>query len=458
MEPRLSLDFTRLALLSAILLTQAALTRAGILTAGAVGARYGMPESALAFAVPFAAAPMLAAPLFSTGVGILVAGASAFYNAAAHDWSLATFIFSFVGGAMVSFRVVHCQQRTALVKAGVLLGAVNAATAGVLALMAAKTGSAEWVYQVGSAFAGGLGAALVASVALPVLESATRVSSDMKLMELTNLNQPLLRQMVMVAPGTYHHSVMVGSMAEAAAEEIGANPVLARVAAYYHDIGKIGKPEYFVENQGERGNRHDRLTPTMSALILMSHVKDGIDLVRQHHLPEEVARIIAEHHGTRLIKFFYNKAKEMEDPSVQTVDERDFRYPGPRPQSREAALIMLADQVEAAAKVLQDPTPARVRGVVQKIVNDIFIDGQLDECDMSLRDLHRIAKSFTRSLSGIYHHRIDYPERPGTADDRKDKGRRKGKDPDPDQEPEGKGPEGAAGDAGGAGIKRLGQV
>ncbi len=316
---------------------------------------------------------------------------------------------------------------------------------------------AALAYQLGAAFVGGIGSSLVASLALPVIESASRVSSDMRLMELTNLNQPLLRQMIMVAPGTYHHSVMVGTMVEAAAEEIGANPVLSRVAAYYHDIGKVGKPEYFVENQQGRPSRHDKLTPNMSALILMSHVKDGMELVRTHHLPEEVARIISEHHGTRLISFFYNRAKEQEDPAVQTVDERDFRYPGPKPQSREAALIMLADQTEAAAKVLVDPTPARVQGMVQKIIKDIFADGQLDECDLTLRDLHRIAKSFTRSLTGMYHQRVDYPEKPGGPDDRKDKARKKPKDTDDDRAPEGKAAENASGAGGPADLKRLGQ-
>jgi putative nucleotidyltransferase with HDIG domain len=457
MEPRMAGDLTRLALLAAVLAGQALLTRLALLTAGAVSARYGIPETALALAVPYALAPMLAAPLFSTSVGILVAGASAFYSAAAHDWSLTTFIFTFVGGAVASFRVVRCQQRSALVRAGLAVGAANLVTAAVLALLAGGLAPAAWAYHLASALAGGIGASLVASLALPVLESASRISSDMRLMELTNLNQPLLRQMIMVAPGTYHHSVMVGTMAEAAAEEIGANPVLSRVAAFYHDIGKAGKPEYFVENQQGRPSRHDKLTPNMSALILMSHVKDGMELVRSHHLPEEVARIIGEHHGTRLISFFYNRAKEQEEPAVQTVDELDFRYPGPKPQTREAALIMLADQTEAAAKVLADPTPARVQGTVQKIIKDIFADGQLDECDLTLRDLHLIAKSFTRSLIGMYHQRVDYPEKPGGPDDRKDKARRKPKDTDDDRTPERKDPQGPSGAGGPADLKRLGQ-
>ncbi|MBN2720333.1 MAG: HDIG domain-containing protein, partial [Proteobacteria bacterium] len=249
-------------------------------------------------------------------------------------------------------------------------------------------------------------------------------------------NQPALKEMILRAPGSYHHSVMVGSLAEAAAEEIGANPLLARVAAVYHDIGKISKPEYFVENQEDRDNRHTNLSPNMSALILSSHVKDGVEIGREYRLPRRIIDIIKQHHGTRLISYFYNKAKEQEDPSVQTVDAKDFRYPGPKPQSREAALVMLADAVEAASKVLSSPTPSRIRGVVQKVINDIFIDGQLDESNLTLRDLHQIAKSFTRTITGILHHRIDYPEsHGGVSDDSKEKRVKNGAAPD--QEPEG---------------------
>ena len=268
-------------------------------------------------------------------------------------------------------------------------------------------------------------ASLFVSLALPIMESGFRVATDMKLMELANLNEPILKKMILRAPGTYHHSVLVGSLAEAAAEEIGANPLLTKVAALYHDVGKISKPEYFVENQESRGNRHEKLSPSMSSLILTAHVKDGVEVAREQNLPRRIVNIINQHHGTRLITFFYNKAKDMEDPSVQTIDERDFRYFGPKPQSREAALIMLADAVEAASKVLTDPTPARIRGLVQKIINDIFIDGQLDESDLTLRDLHLIAKSFTRTITGIFHHRIDYPDlRSGSEEKDERKGRK----------------------------------
>ncbi|MCK4502567.1 MAG: HDIG domain-containing protein, partial [Desulfuromonadales bacterium] len=201
-----------------------------------------------------------------------------------------------------------------------------------------------------------------------------------------------------------------GNLAEAAAEAVNANPLLTRVAAYYHDIGKIKKPLYFIENSGGQRNKHDKLAPSMSALILTSHVKDGVDLAREHKLGSEIIEIIQQHHGTGLIKFFYERAKSQADPEVQQIDERDYRYHGPKPQTREAALIMLADAVEAASRTLTDPTPARIQGMVQKLINNVFIDDQLNECDLTLKDLNLIAKSFNRILSGSFHHRVDYPE------------------------------------------------
>ena len=196
----------------------------------------------------------------------------------------------------------------------------------------------------------------------------------------------------------------------------------------------------------------------MSALILTAHVKDGMEVAREQHLPRRIVDIIKQHHGTRLITFFFNKAKEKEDPSVQTVDERDFRYFGPKPQSREAALIMLADAVEAASKVLTDPTPARIRGLVQKIINDVFIDGQLDESDLTLRDLHQIAKSFTRTITGIFHHRIDYPDLRANAEEKDDKKRRKTNGSDREQNHRVETAHEDAEDPGLHNIKRLGQT
>jgi putative nucleotidyltransferase with HDIG domain len=214
------------------------------------------------------------------------------------------------------------------------------------------------------------------------------------------------------APGTYHHSVIVGTLVEAAASEIGANPLLARVCGYYHDIGKMNKPLYFIENQKGK-NKHDKLAPSMSSLILIAHVKDGVEIARKNKLGNVIIDTIKQHHGTSLIKFFYEKAKQRKGEDSVNID--DFRYPGPKPQTREAGLVMLADAVEAASRTLENPTSSRIQGLVQNLINKIFSDGQLDACELTLKDLHNIAKSFNQILSGIYHHRIEYPDQRAAA-------------------------------------------
>jgi len=196
---------------------------------------------------------------------------------------------------------------------------------------------------------------------------------------------------------------------EPAAEAIGANPLLAKAAAFYHDIGKIKKPLYFVENQASGENKHEKLAPSMSALILIAHVKDGVELARKHRLGDAITDIVRQHHGTSLISFFYHKAQE-QGGNPHQVNIEDYRYPGPRPQTKEAGLVLLADMVEAASKTLSDPTPARIQGMVQKIINRVFADGQLDDCELTLKDLHQIARSFIKILSGIFHQRIQYPQ------------------------------------------------
>lgn len=217
----------------------------------------------------------------------------------------------------------------------------------------------------------------------------------------------------MQAPGTWNHSMVMGMMAEAAAIEIGANPVLARVGAYFHDVGKTTKPLYFVENQLHGENRHDRLSTSMSALIIRSHVKDGIELARKQKLPEAVVDMIPQHHGTSLIEYFYDKACKEAEENGQNADDVDaslYQYPGPKPQTKEAGILMLADGIEAATRTLQEPTLDRITGLVQKMMNKVFAGGELNECDLTLRDLHVIAKNFTRVLTSIHHQRIAYAE------------------------------------------------
>ncbi len=456
-HPYTASDLRSLSILVVILLLQIIAMRGVMVLSGAMTTTYtGLSEMSLRLVIPFAIGAMVASTLFPVTVALVMAVLLSVLISFFFEWNQLLFLYSLIGGIVGAYSVVNCQQRSSILRAGLAVSGANMVMTAIILLIEGNLFSASTLPDLVSGAGSGILVALIASVAIPAIESAFNVASDMKLMELANLNQPALKEMILRAPGSYHHSVLVGSLAEAAAEDIGANPLLARVAATYHDIGKMNKPEYFVENQESRDNRHEKLSPSMSALILTSHVKEGAEVAVEHRLPRRVVEIIKQHHGTRLITFFYNKAKEKEDPSVQTIDERDFRYPGPKPQSREAALIMLADAVEAASKVLSDPTPARIRGLVQKIINDIFIDGQLDESNLTLRDLHQIARSFTRTVTGILHHRIDYPETQSSSEERR-KDKRKRDDSVPDQESgNGKATQEPQG-AGATNIKRLWQ-
>ncbi len=318
-------------------------------------------------------------------------------------------LFTFVGSIVASFSVLHCDRRSQLLRAGLYVGLVNAVMVSSLDLYRGEMFATKGLLDIAFAFSGGLVVAVVGSGFLPLFESLFGITTDIKLLELGNRDRPLLRKLELNTPGTYHHSMMVSSLAESGAAAIGANPLLARVSAYYHDIGKMTKPEYFIENQLSTINRHDRLSPNMSALIIMSHVKEGIELGKEARLPAEIIDAIPQHHGTRLIKYFYEKAKKNQDATLPPVKEEDFRYPGPKPKSRVTALIMMADAVEASSRVLTNPTPGRIKALVTQTLTNIFLDGQLDETDLTLKDLKTIVESFTKVLTGIFHHRIEYP-------------------------------------------------
>lgn len=246
---------------------------------------------------------------------------------------------------------------------------------------------------------------------LPLVEKIFGVQTDLSLLELGDASHPLLRRLAQRAPGTYNHSINVASIAEAAADEIGANGLLVRVGAYFHDIGKMFKPEYFVENQSEGVNQHDSLQPAMSTLVIIAHVKDGADLARSHHLPKSIIDFILQHHGTTLVEYFYREAsrRSEENPDAESVSDNDFRYPGPKPQTLEAAVMMLADAVESASRTLVDPTPARIQGLVDTIAEKKMTDGQFDECGLTFQQLATIRRSLHKSLTAIYHARVKYP-------------------------------------------------
>jgi cyclic-di-AMP phosphodiesterase PgpH len=362
----------------------------------------------LVYFLPLGLPAIFAAMFLGLETGVGVAFLSATFTALMVEKPFPLFIYFVITGLVAVWGVRNCRRHHALIKAGLAISLVNMCLLAAFKLLDYPFAFKDLLRGEIFAFAGGAFTGILALGFTPVMEMCFRYSSNIRLLELLNLDQPILRELMLVAPGTYHHSLVVGQMVEAAAETIGANPALAKAAAYYHDIGKVKKPIYFVENQiGE--NKHEKLAPSMSGLILISHVKDGVDLAQKNQLGEAIVDIIRQHHGTGFIRYFYHKAQTQAD-NPQTVKIEDFRYPGPRPQTKEAGLVMLADQVEAASRTLAEPTSARIQGLVQKIINNVFADGQLDECELTLKDLHHIAKSFNKILGGIFHQRIHYPQ------------------------------------------------
>ena len=261
----------------------------------------------------------------------------------------------------------------------------------------------DWVFGI----INGLMATIFAYGLITIMEYLFDMTTDMTLLELSDLNQPLLRQLAMQAPGTYHHSIMVGNLAEAATEAVGGNGLLARVGAYYHDIGKMEKPEYFVENQAKGRNPQEKLTPSMSSLILMNHVRKGSEMAQHHNLPKEIINFINQHHGTALMSYFYQKA--LEKSSEGQISENEYRYPGPKPTTREIAIVMLADAIEAASRTLKEPTPSRIKGLVEQLIDERFKSGELDNSPLTLQDLSKISETFQKILNGVFHARISYP-------------------------------------------------
>ncbi len=323
-------------------------------------------------------------------------------------------VVALVGGMVAIFGVSRISQRSDLAKAGIYVSAANVAVIVASFLLLGNlhleySFIKEFGYGLLAGIGNGIFSAVIAIGLLPYLESGFGLTTAITLLELSNPNKPLLRQLQMKAPGTYYHSIMVGNLAEAAAEVVGADPLLARVGAYYHDIGKLKRPYFFTENQLAGDNPHEKISPNLSALIIASHVKDGLELGRRHRLPALILDIIAQHHGTGLISFFYQQALESGRPEEVPVEK--FRYEGPLPQTKEAAIIALADAVEAGVRSLSKPVGSRVEGLIRRIIKEKLNDGQMDECDLTLKELDKIGDSFVYILSGIYHSRVEYPEK-----------------------------------------------
>jgi putative nucleotidyltransferase with HDIG domain len=327
-----------------------------------------------------------------------------------------------VGGAIAAcLSVGAIRNRSKLIKVGAAVGVVQA-----VLIVAAETMVGTHSFRSLTEFAflladpvwgllSGLLLGFLVSGALPFIEHFFEVTTDLSLIELSDHNHPLLRRLLLEAPSTYHHSFLTGALAETAADSIGANSLLARVGGYFHDVGKIYKPEYFTENESHKGSHHARLSPTMSTLIIVAHTKDGVEIAKDYNIPPSIIDFIPQHHGTSVIEYFFREAQE-QTAGRSEVKRDDFRYAGPKPQTKEIAIVCMADSVEAASRSLSDPTPARLENMVHRIVEAKLMDGQLDECGLTFRELRIVEETFLRVLGGIFHGRIAYPTvSPGKA-------------------------------------------
>lgn len=404
---RSNVDFLVFAILTFL---QIFFVKAGIFIADAVNRAFpSIPVDACYFAIPFACGAMMIAVLVNRNVALIISVLTSFLISLFFDERIIFPMFCFIGSVAASYHIVNSRQRSAFFKVGIFLGVINMAAVLCLNLLSGNLVNDLFI-RLAMGFLGGILTGIMVAGITPVFESLFGFITYIKLLELANLNQPIFQRMIIEAPGTYHHSIIVASLVESAAEAIGANALLAKVSAYYHDIGKLAKPHYYIENQVGYENRHDKLSPKMSSLIIISHVKEGSELASQVKLGQPIINIIREHHGTSLVSYFYDKAKKNKDESIRSLTDSDFRYPGPKPQTKEAGLIMLGDVIEASSRTLTNPTPGRIRSLVRERIERVYMDGQLDDCELTLRNLNTIAETFTRILTGIFHHRVEYPD------------------------------------------------
>ncbi|MGJ8695019.1 MAG: HD family phosphohydrolase [Verrucomicrobiaceae bacterium] len=388
-----------------------------------------LPESARFLVMPLAFAPMVHSVLLGQRAGVYSAVFVSLFGAllVAEDDRWPFLAMSLFCGLVAVFGTKRVRKRGKLLRAGFYVGAAallldllygKISISGLNEVEALRAFGQACLVALGI----GLATGLIVGGILPILESIFDLTTEITWLELSDLNHPLLRRMQVEAPGTFHHSLMVAALAESAAEEVGADALMSRVCAYFHDIGKLTKPEYFIENQGD-DNPHDTLTPTMSALIIIAHVKEGVDLAIKNKLNPRIIEVIQEHHGDSLVYYFYRRAQERilaeerkeneskgSSDDLPNVDEKSFRYPGPIPQSRESGIISLADAIESASRTLSKPSPGKIRALVDEIVLKRIRDGQLDGCDLTLSELTKIRAVFAKTLRSMLHARVNYPK------------------------------------------------
>ena len=356
---------------------------------------------------------MIAAIAFCQEMSLLFCGVLSVMVAIGTGLGFSQFLVLLGVSTAAVLQLNQIRTRVKLIYVGLICGAAAALLDAITAIIDNQPLGATMLSNAGLSGLCAISAGFLMTGLLPFIERFFGVLTDLSLLELGDMAHPLLQELIRRAPATYNHSITVGSIAEAAAESIGARGLLVRVGAYFHDIGKMLKPEYYIENQPTEASMHESLLPAMSTLVIFAHVKDGSDLGRQRHLPRPIIDLIEQHHGTMLVEFFYGRANQQQqqsDPDGAAVDEHTFRYPGPKPQTKEAGVLMLADAVEGASRTLVDPTPARIENLVEEMAEHRLQDGQFDESGLTLRELHSIQRSLVKSLTALYHGRIKYPD------------------------------------------------
>jgi putative nucleotidyltransferase with HDIG domain len=361
--------------------------------------------------VPLLIFAMTIALAYDQDLALLLAAQAALVAVLGLGRGLTEYVTLTAASAAMVFWMGRIRSRSKLIYVGLWAGVVALLTQLGASLLAGRPLDGQLLYESGRTGVWTLLAGFLMTGLLPFVERAFGVLTDLSLLEVGDAAHPLLQELVRRAPGTYNHSINVASLGEAAAEAIGARGLLVRVGAYFHDVGKMLKPAYFVENQGTE-NRHEALVPAMSTLIIIAHVKEGVELARQYNLPQPLIDLIAEHHGTTLVEYFYRRAAERSqaDPNAEEVDEQTYRYPGPRPSTRESAVMMLSDAVESASRTLTEPTPSRIASLVHDIAMKRLLDGQFDECGLTLEELEIVEQSLVKSLTAVYHGRVKYPD------------------------------------------------
>ena len=382
--------------------------------------------------VPYALAPLILSVLLGKNHGLYAATfVSLWGSVSVRGIDPIFLVISLITGFIAVYVTIQVRRRSRLIRAGVYVGIATwilaAAFGQIGPIILESPSQTDWKmigYQSLAAILTGFGTAILVSGLLPVLENLFRVTTDISWLEMADLNHPVLKRLSLEAPGTYHHSLAVANLAEAAAETVGANPTMCRVSAYFHDIGKLVKPEYFTENMRPGHNPHDELTPTMSALIIIAHVKEGVDLALKNNLNAQIVDVIQEHHGTSLVSYFYQRALQQQNDArlggkimnmrpedIPDVKEESFRYPGPRPQTKESAIVSLADAVESASRSMERPTPQRIEDLINGLIESRMAERQLDECPLTLAELRKVGESFRFTLVNMLHARIAYPSK-----------------------------------------------